>query len=126
MAGSFKDLRVWQRSIELSPAIYRLTAHFPDSEKFGLTNQMRRASVSISSNIAEGAGRTTTGEFVLFLGNAQGSCFELQSQLVIVKGLELTTATKQEELESLCNEIGRLLALLIKSLKANPPRPRSR
>lgn len=66
--GSFKSLLIWQRAIELSLAAYKLTALFPDSEKFGLTSQLRRASVSVASNIAEGYGRSTRGEFIQFLG----------------------------------------------------------
>ena len=73
MGDSFMDLIVWQRSVQLSTEIYRLTASFPKSEQFGLVNQMRRASVSIASNIAEGYGRTTRGEYLLFLGYARGS-----------------------------------------------------
>jgi four helix bundle protein len=72
MGQSFKDLIVWQRSIELTVCVYQLTSTFPDSERFGLTNQMRRASVSIASNIAEGYGRATKGEYVQFLGHARG------------------------------------------------------
>jgi four helix bundle protein len=70
MGQSFKDLVVWQRAIELTVGVYQLTSAFPDSERFGLTNQMRRASVSIASNIAEGYGRATKGEYVQFLGHA--------------------------------------------------------
>jgi four helix bundle protein len=71
--GSFKNLVVWQRAVELSLAIYKLTESFPSSEKFGLTNQLRRASVSVASNIAEGYGRSTRGEYIQFLGHARGS-----------------------------------------------------
>ncbi len=85
MGQSFKDLVVWQRSIELTVAIYQLSSTFPDSERFGLSNQMRRASVSVASNIAEGYGRSTKGEYVLFLGHARGSCSELETQIVIAK-----------------------------------------
>jgi four helix bundle protein len=77
MGNSFKDLVVWQRAVQLSLAIYKLTSSFPDSERFGLTNQLRRASVSIASNIAEGYGKVSRGEYLLFLGHARGSNFEL-------------------------------------------------
>ena len=70
MGQSFRDLAVWQRSIEMTVAIYELTAEFPASERFGLMNQLRRAAVSVASNIAEGNGRSTKGEYVLFLGHA--------------------------------------------------------
>jgi four helix bundle protein len=85
---SFRNLAVWQRSIELTVAVYRLTSGFPDSEKFGLTSQIRRAAVSVASNIAEGYGRSTRGEYVQFLGHARGSCSEVETQIVIAKALE--------------------------------------
>ena len=85
MGESFKDLVVWQRAVQLSLAIYKLTPSFPDSERFGLTNQLRRASVSVASNIAEGYGRSTKGEYLLFLGHARGSNCEVQTQLVIAR-----------------------------------------
>jgi four helix bundle protein len=80
---SFKDLVVWQRAVELSLAIYKLTTSFPPSEQFGLTSQLRRASVSIASNIAASYGISTKGEYLVFLGHARGSIFEVQTQLVI-------------------------------------------
>jgi four helix bundle protein len=73
MGDSFKDLVVWQKSVDLSVVIYKLTASFPASERFGLTNQLRRAAVSVASNIAEGYGRATKGEYIQFLGHARGS-----------------------------------------------------
>ena len=99
-------------------SVYRLTAQFPEAERFGLTSQMRRASVSVSSNIAEGAGRATTGEFLQFLGNARGSNFELESRFVIARGLGFCAQASLEEAENLCGDTGRLLSLLIKSLRA--------
>src|SRR5690242_14003708 len=89
VGGPFKNLLVWQRAVELSLATYRLTASFPDSERFGLVNQLRRASVPVASNIAEGYGRASQGEFIQFLGNARGSNCELQTQLVIASGLKI-------------------------------------
>lgn len=80
---NFKKLSVWQKSIDLALNIYDLTDHFPKEEKFGLSLQMRRACVSIPSNLAEGAGRQTNGEFRHFIGIAQGSCFELETQLIL-------------------------------------------
>ena len=75
MGDSYRDLIVWQRAIQLTLDVYKLTAAFPESEKFGLTNQLRRASVSVASNIAEGYGKSTEGEYKLFLGHARGSNF---------------------------------------------------
>ncbi|MGK0286095.1 MAG: four helix bundle protein [Salibacteraceae bacterium] len=79
-----KDLEVWKRSIDLVVSIYDLTKVFPDGEKYGLTSQMRRAAVSIPSNISEGAGRSSTKEFIRFLDIATGSLSELETQLIIV------------------------------------------
>ena len=118
LTGSFKSLIVWQRSVELSLAIYKLTAAFPDSEKFGLTNQLRRASVSVASNIAEGYGRLTRGEYVLFLGHARGSNCELQTQLVIAGGLGMGSVNELKRAEELANEVGRMLVGLMKRLRS--------
>jgi four helix bundle protein len=115
--ASFKDLVVWQKSIQLCSQIYRLTATFPRSEQFGLTNQMRRASVSIASNIAEGNGRSTKGEYVLFLGHARGSNCELQTQLVIAGTLGYSSSNERETAENLSAEISRMLNVLMQKLK---------
>jgi four helix bundle protein len=118
MGQSFKDLVVWQRSIELTVDVYRLTSKFPEAERFGLTNQMRRASVSIASNIAEGYGRSTKGEYVQFLGHARGSCSELETQIVIAKQLGFGASPNIETTESHCNDVGRLLGGLMKSIRS--------
>ena len=97
--------------------IYRLTGSFPKSEQFGLVSQMRRASVSIASNIAEGYGRSTKGEYLQFLGHARGSKCELQTQLVIAKGLGLGSASSYQSGENLCAEVSRMLIAMIKKLK---------
>lgn len=113
---SFRNLTVWQRSIELTTAVYRLTSSFPDSERFGLSNQMRRAAVSVASNIAEGYGRSTTGEYVQFLGHARGSNSELETQIVISKALGFGSEQMLQTSEELCSEVGRMLCALMKSL----------
>jgi four helix bundle protein len=118
MAGSFKDLEVWQRSVELALAIYKLTSAFPDSERFGLVNQLRRAAVSVPSNIAEGYGRTSKGEFVQFLGHARGSNSEIETQLVIACALGFGSCKSIEAAEGLCNEVGRMLGGLLRSVRA--------
>ena len=115
--GSFKGLLVWQRAIELSLAIYKLSASFPETEKFGLTNQLRRASVSVASNIAEGYGRSTRGEYIQFLGHARGSNNELQTQLVIAAGLRMGVNSELEHAESLAQEVGRMLVALMRRLR---------
>jgi four helix bundle protein len=118
MGQSFKDLIAWQRSIELTTNVYKLTSKFPESERFGLTNQMRRASVSIASNIAEGYGRTTKGEYLQSLGHARGSCSELETQIVIAKNLGFGATQNLQSTEAVCNDVGRLLGALIKSIRA--------
>jgi four helix bundle protein len=88
MVNSYRDLKVWQRAIERSVALYGLTEKFPKTEMYGLTSQLRRAGVSTASNIAEGFGRGSRGEYKQFLGMARGSNFEVQTQLVIARQLE--------------------------------------
>jgi len=117
MGESFRNLEVWQRAIELTLAVYKLTTAFPDSERFGLTSQLRRAAVSVASNIAEGYGRSTRGEYVLFLGHARGSISEVETQIVIAKALEFGSKEDLRNAESLCNQVGRMLRGLMKSLR---------
>lgn len=121
MGQSFRDLIVWQRAIQLTVDIYKLTSKFPDAEKFGLTSQMRRAAVSIASNISEGYGRASKGEYVQFVGHARGSCSELETQIVIAKALGFGIPSNLDSVEGLCNDIGRLLGALMKSLRPNHP-----
>jgi four helix bundle protein len=123
MGQSFKDLVVWQRAVELTVDVYKLTSKFPESERFGLTNQMRRASVSVASNIAEGYGRSTKGEYVQFLGHARGSCSELETQIVIAKKLGFGAPQNLQSAESLCNDVGRLLGALMKSIRSKQSQP---
>ena len=118
MGESFRNLTVWQRSVELTLAIYKVTATFPDSERFGLTNQLRRASVSVASNIAEGYGRSTKGEYLLFLGHARGSNSEVETQIVIAKALGFGSMEMLHTAEELCGEVGRMLAAVMKSLRS--------
>ena len=117
MGDSFKDLVVWQRAVELSVAIYKLTSAFPVSEKFGLTSQLRRASVSIPSNIAEGYGRSTKGEYVLFLGHARGSNCEVQTQLVISEALNFGPKEQRLSVQSLSEEVSRMLVAMMNKLR---------
>lgn len=123
MGESFRNLTVWQRSIELTLAVYRLIAGFPDSERFGLTNQLRRASVSVASNIAEGYGRSTKGEYLQFLDIARGSNSEVKTQIVISKALGFGSKEMLLTTEELCGEVGRMLGALMKSLRLKSPVP---
>jgi four helix bundle protein len=113
---SFKDLVVWQRSIQMSVALYRLTQEFPPDERFGLTNQLRRAGVSVASNISEGYGRTSTGEYRHFLGIARGSNSEVQTQLVISRELGFGDAKQLAHVDGLSQEVARMLVSLIQKL----------
>jgi four helix bundle protein len=85
---SYRDLIAWQKSMLQAKSIYHLTARFPNEEKFGLISQMRRAAVSVPSNLAEGQARRTTGEFVQFISHAEGSVAELDTQLTLAVELE--------------------------------------
>jgi four helix bundle protein len=114
---SFRDLLVWQRSIQLATAIYRLTRDFPREELYGLTSQMTRAAVSIASNIAEGQGRLSTGEFQQFLGMARGSSFELQTQLEVARSLGLGSVKSIDEAEALSLEVTKMINSILKALK---------
>ena len=116
-AQSFRDLVVWQRSIQLATATYTLTRGFPREELYGLTGQIRRSAVSVASNIAEGQGRLTTGEFRQFLGISRGSNFELQTQLEIAKALGIGDFKLISEAEALSHEVGKMIYAMLESLK---------
>ena len=118
MAQDYRDLVVWQKAIELTPCIYRLTRSFPADELYGLSSQMRRASVSIASNVAEGRGRLSPAEFRQFLGLAQGSTYELQTQLTVTKNLGLVNPEQLASAESLSNEVSRMLTSFIHTLNS--------
>jgi four helix bundle protein len=112
-ARSFRELVVWQRSIELSTAVYRLTRGFPKEEIYGLASQIRRSAVSVPSNIAEGQGRLSTGEFRQFLGFARGSNFELQTQLEIARALKMGDSKLIDEAEGLSHEVGKMIHAIL-------------
>ena len=116
MIKSFRELKVWQRVIQLSTAVYRLTTSFPREELYGLTNQLRRASVSVASNIAEGYGRGSRGEYKQFLAIARGSNLELQTQLVIARELQFVDGASIKGVEDLSIEVGKMLTVLLKKL----------
>jgi four helix bundle protein len=113
---AFRDLLVWQRAIQLTVVIYRMTQGFPREEVYGLSSQIRRAAVSVPSNIAEGQGRLTVGEFKHFLGIARGSNHELQTQLEIARLLEFGDSVLIGEAESLSQEVGKMIYALLESL----------
>ena len=113
---SFRDLTVWQRAVQMTVSTYALTKCFPASEAYGLTSQMRRAAVSIASNIAEGRGRLTEGEFRQFLGVAQGSNYELQTQIEVARQLLYAPEEQLANMEMLSTEVGKMLSALIGTL----------
>jgi four helix bundle protein len=117
MVKSYKDLLVWQRSMELCVEVYRMTSTFPDSEKYGLTNQLRRATVSVASNIAEGYGRASTGEYIQFLGHSRGSIYEVNAQLLIAQELNFGTAHIRENAIKTADEVGKMLVAMMKKLR---------
>jgi four helix bundle protein len=117
LTQSFRDLQVWQKSIQLSVAIYRMSKDFPREELYGLTSQIRRSAVSVPSNIAEGQGRLSNGEARQFLGISRGSNFEVQTQLEIARALNFGDPRLIDDAESLSNKAGKMLYGLLQSLK---------
>jgi four helix bundle protein len=101
---NLKELKIWKKAIEMATNVYKITAHFPREEKYGLTSQIRRSAISVPSNIAEGAGRNSDNEFRHFLGVSNGSSYELQTQLIIAKNLELVNI----DVDAIINELEQL------------------
>jgi four helix bundle protein len=118
MSASFRDLRVWQEAMELTAMIYRGTAAFPRMEMYGLVQQMRRAAVSVPSNIAEGKGKgySSNKEFVHYLLHARGSLWELQTQILIAEALEYISEAGRRELLGKAEDVSRALSGLIAAL----------
>jgi four helix bundle protein len=119
---TYRDLKAWQKAMDLVRLVYQATRQMPASEQFGLTNQMRRAAVSIPSNIAEGYARQTTADYIRFLRTGRGSLAELATQTEIA--LSLKMLPESPPLISLLQEVDRILQALIRSLeqKLKPPR----
>jgi len=115
---NYKDLIVWQKAMDLVFDVYRVTAAFPREEVYGLTNQLRRSAVSVPSNIAEGHGRATKGEFIQFLCHSRGSLLELETQVLIASSLGYLDNSQQELLQTNIAEIARILNGLLSSLGA--------
>ena len=113
---NYTELFAWQKSIDLVEAVYQLSSAFPREELYGLTAQIRRACVSVPSNIAEGQGRWTTGEFVQFLGFAHGSLREVETQVHIAVRLGFIQPSQAEPIFHVASEVGRLIHGLRKSL----------
>jgi four helix bundle protein len=114
-AGNFKDLIAWQKAMQVAELVYKLTSKFPSAEKFGPVSQMRRATVSIPSNVAEGQARHTTGEFIQFISHAEGSVAELETQPLLSIKLGFATADQSAGTLSLLDEVRRMLNALRRS-----------
>jgi four helix bundle protein len=113
---SYRDLRIWQEAVTLALGVYRLTMAFPKHELYGLTSQMRRAAVSVPSNIAEGKGHSSDGDFKWFLFHARGSLLELQTQIIIAQELEYLTEDQAANLTKSTDALGRGLNGLIQTV----------
>lgn len=114
----YKKLDIWKRAVELATEIYKSTSNFPAEEKYGLTSQLRRCGVSISSNIAEGAGRNTKKDFNRFISIAYGSSCELETQLTIAKNLKLLSKSESSELLKEINELQKMMFTFSKKLES--------
>jgi four helix bundle protein len=121
---TFRDLIAWQRAMQLAKEVYKATSLIPDSERFGLTSQMRRAAVSIPSNIAEGHGRQSLQDYIRFLKTARGSLMELQTQMLLAQDLGFIRSAG--ELTDLLSETDRVLQGLIRSLEKVQLEPHGR
>lgn len=121
---SYRDLIVWQLAVRLGLDLYRVTSFFPDSERFGLINQIRRAAVSVASNIAEGYGRGTRQEYVRYLRMSRGSLYEIETQLAFAVELGFVEQHTFKQMEEKLAECGRVLAGLLRSLDQGEPEPR--
>jgi four helix bundle protein len=120
MSGTYKDLEVWQAAMELAVQVYRLTAVFPQEEKYGLTSQLRRAAVSVPSNIAEGKGRSSDKELIQFLCHSRGSLFEIETQLAIGERLGYSPTKDCDVVRNETARIGQMLNGLIRSVRPAP------
>ena len=117
MVMSYRDLVAWNKAMEMVTEIYRVTRKFPNEEIFGLVSQLRRSSISIPSNIAEGKGRLSKGEFRQFLGIARGSLAELETQILIAQNLSYLDKSEAKRLLTMVEEVGKVLNGLISAVK---------
>lgn len=113
MVSNYKELDVWRRSVALTTELYKLTSRFPDTERYGLSSQIRSASTSVAANIAEGWGRGSTGEYIQFLTVARGSLMELETHLIVARNLRLLSSDASGALSKEMEEIGKMLNGLI-------------
>jgi four helix bundle protein len=118
-AKHYKELLVWQKGMSLATDVYRLTAKFPADERFGLVSQMRRAAISVPSNIAEGQARHGTREFLQFLSHASGSLAELETQLLLSVDMKYCAQNDAESIVGLINELQKMISSLRRSLEGS-------
>ncbi|MDT0676268.1 four helix bundle protein [Autumnicola musiva] len=115
---NFQNLKIWQKAMDIAKKVYLLSSQFPSEEKYGLTSQIRRSAISIASNIAEGAGRNTNGEFKNFLGIANGSSNELCTQLILSYRLNLISEDKIQPVIEELIEIQKMNYTLIRKFSS--------
>jgi four helix bundle protein len=118
MGQSYRELIAWQKAMKFVTEVYAATHGFPSEERFGITNQLRRAAVSVPSNIAEGQARFSQKEFHHFLSQARGSLVEIETQVMIAQDLKCLSPSKAEAFLALADELGRILNGLIGSIKS--------
>ncbi|MGO8790374.1 MAG: four helix bundle protein [Terriglobia bacterium] len=123
MIHDYKELDVWKKSVALTTEIYKLTAGFPDSERYGMTSQIRRATTSIPANIAEGWGRGSRGEYIQFLTVARGSLMELETHLIISCNLQFVDSEQLALISKPLNDIEKMLNRLIAVLRHRKAKP---
>ncbi len=117
MVQNYKELDVWKKSVSLTTELYRLTAHFPDTERYGLTSQIRRATTSVAANIAEGWGRGSRGEYIQFLTVARGSLMELETHLIVACNLHFLNSEEFGSVSKPFKDIEKMLNRLIGVLR---------
>ena len=117
---NFKNIKVWQKSVDLAVKVYHITKEFPSEEKYGMTSQMRRASVSIPSNIAEGTAKSTSKSFVNSLDISLGESYELETQAIIANLVGLLDKEQFTSLESDISEVQRMINGFISTVESNP------
>jgi four helix bundle protein len=115
--SNFRDLEIWQKAMALTLQIYKATKTFPKEEMFGLTSQLRRAAVSIPSNIAEGRGRLSDKAFLIFIGHARGSLYEVQTQMELAHGLGYVDDAEANKITANCIELSQKLNAFLNKLK---------
>jgi four helix bundle protein len=121
--NSYRDLKVWQNAMDIAERCYGLTQDFPKSETYGMSSQIRRASVSIAANIAEGYGRDSTRNFVNFLRTAQGSLKELETHLLLCPRVGLANDEAVSPLLTACDDLGKMLRAFIRSIQRSAEDP---